>query len=63
MGRLRIVLAAFAVAGLAACGEAPAPKPTAKGEAPKIAAVELRDVEPIAAEVKARLKRVMQALN
>ena len=46
MGRLRIVLAAFAAAGLAACGEAPAPKPAAQGgEALKTAAVELRDVE------------------
>ena len=45
MGRLRILLAALAAAGLAACGEAPAPKPAAKGEAPKTAAVELRDVE------------------
>jgi membrane fusion protein, multidrug efflux system len=45
MGRLRILLAALAVAGLAACGEAPAPKPAATGEAFKTAAVELRDVE------------------
>ena len=45
MGRLRLILAAFAAAGLAACGEAPAPKPAAKGDAPKTAAVELRDVE------------------
>jgi len=45
MGRLRILLAALAAAGLAACGEAPAPKPAAKGESLKTAAVELRDVE------------------
>ena len=45
MGRVRILLAALAAAGLAACGEAPAPKPAAKGEGFKTAAVELRDVE------------------
>jgi len=45
MGRVRIFLAALAAAGLAACGEAPAPKPAAKGEGFKTAAVELRDVE------------------
>jgi RND family efflux transporter MFP subunit len=45
MGRLRILLATLAAAGLAACGEAPAPKPAAQGEALKTAAVELRDVE------------------
>ena len=45
MGRLRILLMALAVAGLAGCGEAPAPKPAAQGEALKTAAVELRDVE------------------
>jgi len=45
MGRLRYFLAALAAAGLAACGEAPAPKPAPKGEAPKSAAVELRDIE------------------
>jgi len=45
MGRVRILLAALAAAGLAACGEAPAPKPAAKGEGFKTAAVELREVE------------------
>jgi len=45
MGRVRIFLAALAAAGLAACGEAPAPKPAAKGEGFKTAAVELREVE------------------
>ena len=45
MGRLRLLLAALAVTGLAACGEAPAPKPAAQGEALKTAAVELSDVE------------------
>jgi len=45
MGRLRVLFAALAAAGLAACGEAPAPRPAAKGEALKTAAVELRDVE------------------
>ena len=45
MGRVRILLAALAAAGLAACGEAPAPKPAAKGEGLKTAAVELREVE------------------
>ena len=45
MGRLRILLAALAAAGLAACGEAPAPEPAPQGEALKTAAVELRDVE------------------
>jgi len=46
MGRLKILLAVLAVAGLAACGETPAPKPAAQGgEALKAAAVELRDVE------------------
>ena len=45
MGRLRILLAALAVTGLAACGEAPAPKPAPRAEALKTAAVELRDVE------------------
>jgi RND family efflux transporter MFP subunit len=45
MGRVRILIAALAAAGLAACGEAPAPKPAAKGEGLKTAAVELREVE------------------
>jgi len=45
MGRLRIFLAALLAAGLAACGETPAPKPAPKGEALKTAAVELRDLE------------------
>jgi RND family efflux transporter MFP subunit len=45
MGRLRIFLAVLLAAGLAACGEAPAPKPAAQGDALKTAAVELRDVE------------------
>jgi RND family efflux transporter MFP subunit len=45
MGRLRILLVALAVAGLAACGEKSVPKPAPKGEAFKTAAVELRDVE------------------
>jgi RND family efflux transporter MFP subunit len=45
MGRLRLLLAALAVTGLAACGEAPAPKPAPRAEALKTAAVELRDVE------------------
>ena len=31
MGRLRILLAVLAAAGLAACGEASAPKPAAQG--------------------------------
>ncbi|HET9734008.1 MAG TPA: efflux RND transporter periplasmic adaptor subunit [Burkholderiales bacterium] len=43
---MRLLLAALAAAGLAACGEAPAPKPAAKVEtALKTAAVELRDIE------------------
>jgi RND family efflux transporter MFP subunit len=46
MGRLRILLAALAVAGLAACGEKSAPlKPAPRAEALKTAAVELRDIE------------------
>ena len=46
MGRLKILLLALAVAGLAACGEQSAPpKPAPKAEALKTAAVELRDVE------------------
>jgi RND family efflux transporter MFP subunit len=45
MGRLRTFLAALAAAGLAACGEAPAPQPAAKGEGLRTAAVELREVE------------------
>jgi len=45
MGRVGIFLAALAAVGLAACGEAPAPKPAAKGEGFKTAAVELREVE------------------
>lgn len=42
---MRILLAALAAAGLAACGEAPAPRPAAKGEGLRTAAVELREVE------------------
>src|SRR5512134_3494567 len=45
MGRVRLLLAALAVAGLAACGEKPLPKPAPKSEALKTAAVELRDIE------------------
>jgi RND family efflux transporter MFP subunit len=45
MGRLRILLAAFAAAGLAACGEQSTPKPAPPGESLKTATVELRDVE------------------
>ena len=45
MGRLRILLAALAAAGLAACGEQSAPKPAPTPEALKTASVELRDVE------------------
>ena len=45
MGRLKFLIAALAVAGLAACGEKSSPKPAAKAEALKTAAVELRDIE------------------
>jgi RND family efflux transporter MFP subunit len=45
MGRVRFLLAALVLAGLAACGKESAPKPAPKGEALKTAAVELRDVE------------------
>jgi RND family efflux transporter MFP subunit len=45
MGRMRLLLAALAVAGLAACGEKPLPKPAPKAEVLKTAAVELRDIE------------------
>jgi RND family efflux transporter MFP subunit len=45
MGRLRILLAALAAAGLAACGEQATPKPAPATETLKTAAVELRDVE------------------
>jgi RND family efflux transporter MFP subunit len=46
MGRVRFLLLALAVAGLAACGEdKSAPKPAPRAEALKTAAVELRDVE------------------
>jgi RND family efflux transporter MFP subunit len=45
MGQLKILLAALAVAGLAACGDKSAPKPAPRAAAVKTAAVELRDIE------------------
>ncbi len=60
MGRLRIFLAVLVAAALAACGEAPAPKPAAKGEALKTAAVELRDVE-LTTSAEAVLEAVHQS--
>ena len=60
MGRVRILLAALAAAGLAACGEAPAPKPAAQGAPLKTAAVELRDVE-LTTSAEAVLEAVRQS--
>jgi RND family efflux transporter MFP subunit len=60
MGRLRIFLAALMAAGLAACGEAPAPKPAPRGEPLKTAAVELRDVE-LTTSAEAVLEAVHQS--
>jgi RND family efflux transporter MFP subunit len=45
MGRVRLLLAALALAGLAACGKETAPKPAPRAEALATAAVELRDIE------------------
>jgi RND family efflux transporter MFP subunit len=45
MGRLKYLIAAFAIASLAACGDRSATTPARKPEALKTAAVELRDVE------------------
>ena len=57
MGRLT----ALVLAGLlAACGEAPAPKPAPRGEALKTAAVELRDVE-LTTSAEAVLEAVRQS--
>jgi RND family efflux transporter MFP subunit len=47
-------------AGLAACGEAPAPKPAPRGEPLKTAAVELRDVE-LTTSAEAVLEAVHQS--
>jgi len=60
MGGVRILLAALAAAGLAACGEAPAPKPAAKGEGLRTAAVELREVE-LTASAEAVMEAVRQS--
>ena len=45
MGRLKPLAVLLAVAALAACGEKSAPKPAPAAEAPRTAAVELREIE------------------